>query len=675
MNATQDQRLKSGEIIIWSCEDEELPELSFVLLPDLSILGEMTIGSDPHAKFMTTVEATISNSGVPVSDDFDVALVEDSRVIDIRTLPPLDSRGDTTVTFEWAAEDSGDHTIGIRIDPDYLVNERDECNNEVSTDVAVQEAATIKVPYDYPTIQWAVDNSTEYTIIYIGEGEYEGRVIITDRDHLKLLGSGEDIRIIVHGGPVGRARPNLIGIVGSSDIELDGFAAMVDSSSGGSQFPEGWRAINIQESEKITLTNLLLTHASWDDRCPLIRIEGSTDCLIADNFISGSRSPAGWAVRMATSGVLIASDNTTICRNMISNCQYTVKLQGDNNTVYANNLFFSEAGNSPENVFAIDAGHNNHWNSTIPRSYRYNNTTFVNYTGNYWDGWIAEDLDCDGIWDLPYNISDNASDYHPLRTPYAEEYALNIKSISLPNRIYTGQNNTIIAVVNQDSQRITDITINLTINSEVVKSREVKLIRASPDTFRFNWNPDKTGVYNISIGASIDDSIGSFTARRSLFVDVSEPPYNCSDNLTDALAFLRDKQTPGSGSIGGFSTTAWVMLAFSAGWEDSDIKTKYGRTSAGYLSGYPSIPYNDFVLATFEDCARTLLAISMLGDVDPTNFGNVNYLTMVKSYHDGVQFGDPTSVADDALGILALTACGDRSAAERIDKSRGYITS
>jgi hypothetical protein len=52
-NVTYYQRLKKGDIIIWSREDEELPELSFVLLPDLSITGEMTIGSDPHAKFMT----------------------------------------------------------------------------------------------------------------------------------------------------------------------------------------------------------------------------------------------------------------------------------------------------------------------------------------------------------------------------------------------------------------------------------------------------------------------------------------------------------------------------------------------------------------------------------------------------------------------------------------------
>jgi hypothetical protein len=674
MNVTPDQRLKNGDIIIWSCEDEELPELSFVLLPDLSITGEIALGSDPHAKFVTTVEATISNSGVPVSDDFDVALVEDGRVVDIRTLPPLDSTEDTTVTFDWAAEDSGDHIIGIRIDPDDLVDERDECNNEVSTDVAVQETSIIKVPYDYPTVQMAVDNSTAYTVIHINKGDYESRVTIADRDHLKILGSGEDTRIIVHGTPSGRAKNNLIGIVGSSDIELDGFVVRVDSSYGGNQFPEGWRAINIRESEKISLTNLLLTHASWTGY--LIKVDNSVDCAITDNSISGSRSPASWAVRMATAGILIASDNNTICRNTISNCQYTVKLQGDNNTVYANNLFFTEAKNDPENAFAIDTGHNNHWNSTIPSSYRHNNTTFVNYIGNYWDGWINEDLDYDGTWDAPYNISDDASDYYPLRKPYAEEYALNVKSISLPNRIYyTTQDNMIIAVVNQDSQRITDVKVNLTINSEVVESRDIKLIRTSQKTIRFNWNPDETGIYNISIGASIDDSIVSLKTHRFLFVDVSELPYNCSDNLTDALAFLRDKQTPGSGSIGGFSTTAYAMLAFSAGWEDPDIMTKYGRTSAGYLSSYPSLPYNDFVLATFEDCARTLLAISTLGDADPTNFGNVNYLTLVKSYHDGVQFDDPTSVADDALGILALTACGDRSAAERIGRSRSYIIS
>jgi hypothetical protein len=390
-NATQNQRLKKGAIIIWSRGDEELPELSFVLLPDLSITGEMTIGSDPHVKFMTTVAATIANRGAPISDEFDVALVEDGKVIDIRTLPPLDSMEDTTVTFEWVAEDSGDHAIGIRIDPDDLVDELNEYDNDISRDVVVGETMIIKVPQDYQSIQDAVGNVTAYGVIYIDKGDYGGFTI-------------------------------------------------KDTQSG----------IQVYDSDNISLTNLVVTHRSHSKNAYLLKIDNSVDCVISDNFMSGNQSPAYWAFRYATSGVLIVSDNNTLCRNTISNCQYTVKLQGDNNIVYANNLFFTEAGGNPEypfseNTFALDAGHNNHWNSTIPISYRHNNKTFTNYIGNYWDGWIDEDLDDDGIWDAPYNISYtarhypiwdpryniSARDYYPLRKPYAEEYALNVKSISL----------------------------------------------------------------------------------------------------------------------------------------------------------------------------------------------------------------------------------------------------
>jgi len=216
-NATQDQHLKNGAIIIWSSEDEEIPELSFVLLPDLSITSEMTIGSDPYTKFMTTVAATIANRGAPASDEFDVALVEDGRVIDIRTLPPLDSMEATAVTFEWVPGDSGNHTIGIRIDPDGLVDETDEYDNDISRDVPVGETAIIEVPCDCPTVQMAVGNSTEYTVIHIDDGDYVGRVTIKDKCHLKLIGRS-GATIIVHGSPSGRAQNNLIEMDNSSDI-------------------------------------------------------------------------------------------------------------------------------------------------------------------------------------------------------------------------------------------------------------------------------------------------------------------------------------------------------------------------------------------------------------------------------------------------------------------------
>jgi len=671
-NVSEDHPLATGDVIIWSCEDAKLP----ALLPDLSVSGDLTVGSDPHAHFETTVEATVMNRGATESGSFYVVFMDNGEVIDLRTLPSLSPLEEATVSFDWVPEDAGDHTIGIEIDYEGQVDEWYEDNNILSGDVVVEGTLVIRVPDDYPTIQQAVDNSTTYTVIHIDEGDYESRFTITNRDHLKILGSGEDTRIIVHGSPAGRSRPNLIGIVGSSDIELDGFAVRVDASYGGSMFPEGWRAINIQESEKISLTNLLLTHASWADSSSLIRIEGSTDCLIADNFISGSRSPAGWSYRSATPGVLITSDsdNNTIYNNMICDCRYTIKVQGNNNTIYANGLFFADASSCIENRYAIDSG-NNIWNASSPLSYRHNNTTFVNYIGNYWDGCTGADLDDDGIWDVPYNISDNASDYHPLCKPYAEEYYLKIKSITLPQRAYAGVNGKVTAVISQNSQRITDITVNLTVNDKLIESRCIKLLKSKQKTLEFIWKPESTGICEVSIVASIDDSVVSFQTERPVITEIHELPYKRRGHVAVALKFLQAKQTPSSGSIGSFSTSAWAVLAIAAAREDPRERKLYGRSLVDYLAAHPLLPYNDFVIATFEDCARTLLAISVLGDIDPTNFGNVNYLTMVKSYHDGVQFGDPVSVNDDALGILALTACGDRSAAERINKSRGYIVS
>ncbi len=669
-NVSKDHLLATRDVIIWSCEDVKLP----ALLPDLSISGDLIVGSDPHTHFETTVEATVMNKGATESGGFCVVFMDNGEVIDLRTLPSLSPRKEATISFDWVPEDAGDHTIGIELDYDDKVDEWYEDNNILSGDVIVEAARVIRVPDDYPTIQRAVDNSTTYTVIHIDEGDYESRLTITNRDHLKILGSGEDTRIIVHGSPAGRSRPNLIGIVGSSDIELDGFAARVDSSHVGRE-PQGWRTINIQESEKISLTNLLLTHASWQDCGFLIRIEDSTDCLIADNFISGSPSPAGWGTRLATSGVLIASDsdNNTIYNNVICDCCYTIKVQGNNNTIYANGLFFTKAGNSPENAFAIDIGQNNHWNASSPISYTFNNTTTVNYIGNYWDGWAGDDLDNDGIWDTPYEISDTARDFHPIRVPYSEEYHLKIRSITLPQRIYAEVDDRVTAVVSQNSQRITDVTVNLTVNDELIESRCIKLLKSEQKTLEFVLKPEGTGIHKVAIDASIDDSVVSFQTERSIFTEVYELPYKRRGHVAFALAFLQAKQTPSSGSIGSFSTSAWAMLAIAAAREDPRERKLYGRSLADYLAAYPLLPYNDFVIATYEDCARTLLAISVLGDIDPTNFGNVNYLTMVKSCHDGVQFGDPASVNDDALGILALTACGDPNAAGLISRSVDYI--
>ena len=629
------------------------------------------------------VYVTVRNTGIVNAGLFNLSLTVDGIPIDNVTIGSLKHRESAVARFTWEPTDAGNYTLCARADPENLLNESNRENNNLTEKVNVDPVSVINVPYDYPSIQDAVNNSTAYTVIHVGEGDYESRLTIMDRDHLTILGSGEDTRIIIHGSPSGQSRPNLIGIVNSSNIELNGFAAIVDSSSSGSQPPSGWRAINIQESGKISLTNLLLTHASWSDGSFLIRIEGSTDCLIADNFISGSKSPASFGTRMATSGLLIASDNNIICNNTITNCQYTIKLQGDNNTIYANNLFFTEAGNSLENTLAIDIGQDNHWNITVPVSYRHNNTTFTNYIGNYWDGWVDEDIDDDGIWDAPYSI-DTLTDLYPLIEPRELTFDLIASEIARPSRIYTGRNNTVLATIERKGTYPVPrpLKITLTANDVAIAAKTITMGRRQKTTQRFSWVPESAGSYKLVIDVQPGTDMPEPDTKNNVLItnlEVLSPEINYSGEIGSALDFLNESQTP-IGSICGVSNSAWAALSVTACGEDPAAGRwkPYQQSLIGYLQndpensilGMPSWTNPDG-LDNVDDFARMILVISAVGG-DPTDFGGVNYLVMLESYYDGNQFQDPDKVEDDALAILAITACGANNS-EMISCAANYI--
>ncbi len=95
--------------------------------------------------------------------------------------------------------------------------------------------------------------------------------------------------------------------------------------------------------------------------------------------------------------------------------------------------------------------------------------------------------------------------------------------------------------------------------------------------------------------------------------------------------------------------------------------TPYNYSIIDYLRNKPmnEVIYappgsNPPCLSSVEDFARMVIVISATGD-DPTNYGDVNYLVMLKSYYDGEQFSVPEDLfdlKDDA--ILALVSCGDK---------------
>ncbi|MFA6410717.1 MAG: prenyltransferase/squalene oxidase repeat-containing protein [Candidatus Buchananbacteria bacterium] len=70
--------------------------------------------------------------------------------------------------------------------------------------------------------------------------------------------------------------------------------------------------------------------------------------------------------------------------------------------------------------------------------------------------------------------------------------------------------------------------------------------------------------------------------------------------------------------------------------------------------------------------AKAILAITALGN-NPSTFGNVDYVSYLKSYYSNSQIGQPEMLMDDSFGILALRAAGLVSSSTEIAETKSYL--
>jgi len=143
-------------------------------------------------------------------------------------------------------------------------------------------------------------------------------------------------------------------------------------------------------------------------------------------------------------------------------------------------------------------------------------------------------------------------------------------------------------------------------------------------------------------------------------------PYNSSDaEVASALNFLRTQQQP-DGSIGGFSTSAWVTMAIAAAGEDPHGWKVEDTSIVDYLAS------NAGSASSATDYARMILAI-VAADEDPTNFGGRNFVELLKGEYDGAQIGSASSLNDDFWGVMALISAGEDPDSEIIENSAAFI--
>lgn len=144
-------------------------------------------------------------------------------------------------------------------------------------------------------------------------------------------------------------------------------------------------------------------------------------------------------------------------------------------------------------------------------------------------------------------------------------------------------------------------------------------------------------------------------------------PLSASNNwISNALNYLRNSQIA-NGSIHSLGTSAWAVMAISAAGEDP-TNWKVGSNS---IIDYLEDNVDDLGdIAT--DWARAILAISAAGE-NPWDFGGVDHVTKLKTYHDGNQFGSATMLNDDFWSILALISVSEEQSSEYITDSVAFI--
>ncbi|CAD7767872.1 hypothetical protein FHEFKHOI_00015 [Candidatus Methanoperedenaceae archaeon GB50] len=132
-----------GNVVDESNETNNCLENTFTLPPDLTVT-DVARPLRLRADVINPITATVANIGSGDSGSFDVTLAADGTLLDTVTIPSLASGESMDVEF-LAVPTEGNLTLTVTADASDTVDESDETNNTLTSDVTVLETLTATV--------------------------------------------------------------------------------------------------------------------------------------------------------------------------------------------------------------------------------------------------------------------------------------------------------------------------------------------------------------------------------------------------------------------------------------------------------------------------------------------------------------------------------------------------